>query len=197
MSTDQPYVETDLLHRVAAGEEDAFNQLFAQYRNDVYLHALTYTKSPEFSEELVLDIFLKIWENREKLTEITHFKGYLFILSRNQVISAMRKCLLQPVTGMDLSYQISDWMEPDKRLEYKEAQALLEKAIATLSPQQRTAFTLSRAEGKTYEEIAAIMGISKRTVNYHIVAALNALRQHLHNNSTSLVIYLAAIFWEL
>lgn len=195
MPEDQPYEEKALLTKVAEGSETAFNQLFRQYRNGVYLHALTYTKSPEFAEELVLDIFLKIWNNRSDLTEVRHFEGYLFILSRNQVISAMRKRLNTPVAGLDLAQWAATGMTPDKHLEFKEVQALLEQAIAGLPAQQRTAFTLSRNEGKTYEEIAAIMGISRRTVNFHIVGALNTLRHFFYTRIVTVLAWLAT--WML
>ncbi|WP_295118468.1 RNA polymerase sigma-70 factor [uncultured Chitinophaga sp.] len=190
LPANQSYEEKALLKQVAAGNEAAFNQLFERHRNGVYLHALTYAKSPEFAEELVLDIFMKIWDNRERLPEVDHFPGYLFILSRNQVISAMRKRLEQPVTDMDLTQWATHGMGPDKHLEFKEVQVMLEKGIAALSPQQRTAFTLSRHEGKTYDEIAAIMGISKRTVNFHIVGALNTLRHFFYSRTAPLLAYL-------
>jgi RNA polymerase sigma-70 factor (family 1) len=193
LPADQSYEEKALLQRVAEGNEAAFNQLFERHRNGVYLHALTYTKSPEFAEELVLDIFMKIWNNRQRLVEVDHFPGYLFILSRNQVISAMRKRLEQPITDVDLTQWETQVMRPDKHLEFKEVQSLLEKGIAALSPQQRTAFTLSRKEGKTYDEIAVIMGISKRTVNFHIVGALNSLRHFFYSRTASLLAYIATL----
>lgn len=196
MPADQPYDEKVLLTQLAAGNEAAFNQLFERHRNGIYLHALTYTKSPEFAEELVLDIFMKIWDNRERLPEIAHFPGYLFILSRNQLVSAMRKRLEQPFTDMDLTQWESPGTGPDKHLELKEVQALLEKAIASLPPQQRTAFTLSRTDGKTYDEIAAIMGITKRTVNFHIVGALNTLRHFFYSRTIMLLAYLAVFLWR-
>lgn len=194
MPADFPYDDETLLRRVAGGNEKAFNQLFAQHRNHVYIHALTYTKSPELAEELVLDIFLKIWNDREKLLEVENFRGYLFILSRNQVISAMRKQLEQPLPEEALALWETPGARPDGRLEFKETQALLARALGTLSPQQRTAFTLSRHEGKTYEEIAGIMGISRRTVNFHIVGALNNLRQFFHQHAGPLAIYIVSRF---
>ncbi|UYQ93824.1 RNA polymerase sigma-70 factor [Chitinophaga horti] len=194
MPAELSYDEKALLLRVSEGDETAFNFLFGQHRNDVYLHALTYTKSPEFAEELVLDIFMKIWNGRSRLTEVDNFRGYLFILSRNQVISAMRKRLEQPVSDDALAFLETPGMRPDSHLEFKEVQSLLEKALATLSPQQRTAFHLSRTEGKTYEEIAEIMGISRRTVNFHMVAALNTLRQYFYRHAAPFALYLTAHF---
>lgn len=153
------------------------------------MHALTYSKSPQFSEELVLDIFLKVWHNRAQLPDILHFKNYLFILSKNQIISAIRKQLTELKNTDALSDLTETALLPNKQLEAKESAAMLHQAIEQLSGQQKIAFTLSRFEKKTYEEIGAIMGITKRTVNFHIVAALNALREILYRHPL-LVIWL-------
>lgn len=175
--------EKELLTRVAEGDEAAFSRLFEVYRNDVFMHALTYSKSVQFSEELVLDIFFKIWSNRHQLESIQHFKNYLFILSKNHIISAMRRRLREGVAATTLEEITTEMMSPSQRLEMKEVEHLIHKAIDGLPAQQKIAFTLSRLESKTYDEIAEIMGITKRTVNFHIVQALNTLRNVFRNNN--------------
>lgn len=183
--------EQELLLRVAEGDEAAFKELFGLFRNDVYMHSLTYTKSPEFSEELVLDIFLKVWNNRSQLTDIKHFKNYLFILSKNHIISAMRKRLVDGKAMTSLEQLKEEVLQPFRHLEARETERLLLKTIDNLPQQQRTAFTLSRMENKTYDEIASIMGITRRTVNFHIVQALNTLRDALYNKTwLSILFYL-------
>lgn len=158
------------------------------------MHSLTYSKSPEFSEELVLDIFLKIWNNRLQLKNVQSFKNYLFILSKNHIISAMRKRLAEGKAMTTLSDLNEEVMLP-RQLELKETEQLLQKAIEELPQQQKTAFMLSRVDNKTYDEIAEIMGITKRTVNFHIVQALNTLRTVLRNSTlVSFLFYLCLPF---
>jgi RNA polymerase sigma-70 factor (family 1) len=175
--------EQELLKRVAESDQVAFSRVFEMFRNDVYMHALTYSKSAQFSEELVLDIFLKVWNNRQQLDAVNHFRNYLFILSKNHIISAMRKRLSEGNPSGTLDELTADMISPSHQMEIKEAEDLIRKAIDGLPPQQKLAFTLSRVENKTYDEIASIMGITKRTVNFHIVQALNTLRIVFRNNS--------------
>lgn len=181
---DVPYHEKELILRIAEGDEQAFNSLFRKFRNDVYYHALSYTKSAVTAEELVIDVFLKVWQNREGLKDVRDFRSFLFILSRNQIISEMRKRIDYELAEMN-NLALADFAQnPQSKLEVKELEKLLDEGISRLPPQQRTAFTLSRKQGKTYEEIAGIMGVSKRTVNFHIVQALNSLRTFFRTATT-------------
>jgi len=173
---DASYNEKELILRTSEGDERAFNGLFRTFRNDVYYHALSYTKSAVVAEDLVIEIFTKVWQNRHNLRDVRDFRSFLFILSRNRIISEMRKRIDYELAETE-NIALADLApSPESRLEAKELEKLLEEGISRLPPQQRTAFTLSRKEGKTYDEIAEIMGLSKRTVNFHIVQALNSLR---------------------
>ncbi|WP_186452464.1 RNA polymerase sigma factor [Chitinophaga polysaccharea] len=178
--------ERELLSETARGNEVAFSALLDLYRNKLYSHALSYLKSCQEAEELVQDVFLKIWDNRHRLPEIENFKNYLFILSRNQLVSAVRKRLktAAPPTDDDLN---EGWL-PDGQLEWKETYQQIQQAIGRLPPQQKAVFILSRFENFTYQQIAVQLQISPTTVKFHMVAALNTLREALHYNVFMLLI---------
>ena len=186
-----PLEENELLRLVSLGDNSAFTLLFDRYQNKVYSHALTFVKSPQNAEEIVTDIFLKVWNNRKELPEIKNFKNYLFILSRNYLVSSIRK-------KVSLTVEINkDWMEdilqPDKQYHLKETHQVLMRGIEQLSPQQKKIFKMSRLDGLTYDEIAKSLSISSRTVKFHIILALNYLREHARHHQLYPLLALAFI----
>lgn len=182
--------EKELLARVAAGDQEAFTLLVDAYRNKVFSHALTFTRSYPEAEELTQDIFLKVWSNRHRLPGIAQFKNYLFILARNQLVSAIRKKVMD--TSDDQSDDIpEDLLLPDRQYELKETYRIILQGIERLPPQQKAVFTLGRLQQLNYEEIGGRLGISKRTVKFHMVQALNFLREFLRYPGDFTVLLLA------
>ncbi|WP_423735825.1 RNA polymerase sigma factor [Chitinophaga caseinilytica] len=170
--------EQDLLSKTASGDQQAFAGLVDMYWNKVYSHALAYTKRQAQAQEITQDIFLHIWHKRDHLAEVASFKNFLFIVGKNQIISAMRRNL-QVTVAPDGSELYEEVMQADHPLRYKEAYQQVLEVIEQLPPVRRKVFKLSRIDGLSYEEIAAQLNISRNTVKEHIVKSLNYLRQHL------------------
>jgi RNA polymerase sigma-70 factor (ECF subfamily) len=173
------HTEKELLIGVAAGNEEAFSRLVNLYRNKVFSHALTFVKSYEEAEEITQDIFVKVWANRLRLPEVKDFKNYLFILGRNHLVSAIRKKVMDTTANDDEEDIPGTLLLPDHQVEYKETYRHLINGLDRLPPQQKAVFTLSRMENLSHAEIAERLGISKRTVKFHLVQALNFLREYL------------------
>lgn len=181
--------ERELLEQVAAGDEPAFRTILRFYHPRVFSHALTFTKSYPEAEEITQDIFLRIWQQREKLPQIENFRNYLYISGRNQIISAMRKQIMKTDTAAE--DPIEDILIPDQQYQYKETYALILKAVDKLPPRQREVFTMSRLEHLSHEQIAEKLNISKAAVNWHIVQALNTLRAYLVSYPEVLILLIA------
>ncbi|MGN7720113.1 RNA polymerase sigma-70 factor [Chitinophaga sp. 22620] len=175
-------IERDMLLLVAAGNRQAFNSLLHARWNKVYTLALTYLRSAEDAQELTQDVFLKVWQNRTQLPSVVNFDGWLFILARNGILSELRKKKARPIISAEPGEWEEDTILPDHPLIYKEASALVAKGIEALPPARKKVFTLSRMEGKSYEEIAAMLNISRNGVKDHIVKALHFLRNYLHEH---------------
>lgn len=179
MNQNPSHTEKELLIGVAAGNEEAFSRLVNLYRNKVFSHALTFVKSYEEAEEITQDIFVKVWVNRHRLPEVKDFKNYLFILGRNHLVSAIRKKVMDTTTNDDEEDIPGTLLLPDHQVEYKETYRHLINGLEQLPPQQKAVFTLSRMENLSHAEIAERLGITKRTVKFHLVQALNFLREYL------------------
>jgi RNA polymerase sigma-70 factor (family 1) len=165
---------SECLYKVSQGNQAAFAQLLRKCWNKVYTQAITYLKDPSLAQEITQDVFIKIWSTRSGLTEVQNFSNYLFIVSRNEIISALRK-KGQGFANPDLDMQ-DNLLLPDERLQYKEFHHRLLQAIEELPPVRKRVFKMSRLEGRSYEEIAKELSISRNGVKDHIVKALNFLR---------------------
>lgn len=191
------HTDRALLAKIAAGDEQAFALLLDQYRGRVFSHVLTYVKIYDEAIEIVQDIFIKIWVQRERLTEVNDFPAYLFIISRNYLVSAIRKRVMDRVILQDED-MLHEIIRPDNTLETKELEKYIADAVAQMPPRQRMVFNLSRHARLSQEEIAAKMNISKRTVKFHMTAALNSLRLFLKDTDYGAVFILLLLhFYDL
>lgn len=179
MSRYELYEEGKLLQLVAANDCDAFAELVGRYWNNIYSQALVYLKSTHQAQDIVQDVFLKIWEKRHTLATVDRFDSFLFIVARNHIISSFRKKITQPQPGSLSEPALETGSRPDDLLWSKELQEVISSGIDLLPSQQKTAFLLSREEGLTYDAVALQMGLSKETVKKHIGRALNFLRHYI------------------
>jgi RNA polymerase sigma-70 factor (ECF subfamily) len=171
-----------LLQLIAIGNEQAFETLFEKYRGKLYTYLKGITKSPEASEEIVMDVFLKIWIGRQTVNEIQHFDSFLFRIAHNKAIDFLR-ALHRDQTLFTLVWeeiQVLGSQTADAGLKEKESHAILQSAIDRLSPKRRLVYELSRENALSHDQIAAYLNLSKSTVNNHLVESLRFIRNYLN-----------------
>lgn len=177
--------------RVAEGEEEAFTILFNQYWDNIYSVAFLLTKSEAMAEDVVQDIFLKIWHKRTELTGLERLDNYLFVLARNHIFSEFKKLRIRKEHVERLKAYFNNREDtPEDRLLQKEANVLLARAVSGLAVQQQQVYRLSREQGFSYEEIAAKLGISVHTVRNHMSRALRHIREALQRGGNAGVVAL-------
>lgn len=142
------------------------------------MHVLSILKSPARAEEITQDIFLKIWNKRQGLSEILSFENYLYIITRNYTISDLRK----KFRGGGLTPDPGSGWTPEQQLQFKELNGRLGKIVDRLPPRRKQVFIMSRLEDKTHQQIASELGISTGTVNQQLIAALSFVRAELRNH---------------
>ena len=167
-----------LLQQVAEGHRPSFTVLYDRYWKKIYATSLHYLKSSEWAQDLVQDIFLKIWIRRSVLPEIDNFESFIFIVARNELVSAIRKKVAAAPLP-DTGEMTAATETPDYALQLKQTEQLIEDAIAQLPPQQKLVFLLARRGGLSHETIARRLGLNTRTVNNHASRALLHIRQYL------------------
>ncbi|WP_164714123.1 RNA polymerase sigma factor [Chitinophaga rhizosphaerae] len=172
--------DSELLLQVAKGDEKAFTTLYWQYSGTLYRNFLRMVKDETIAEELVQDLFSRIWQKRESLQVEKSFKAYLFRAGYHLMIDFYRKLKRdQDLYGHFRQVASENYNHIEEIFNLKDSQALLARALDALSPQQQKAFRLCRMEGKTYREAAEEMGISPHTVKEYFTKANHAVRAYL------------------
>lgn len=169
-----------IIENIKNGNEDSFKELFDIYNRRLYYFVFKYLRNKEDSEEIVQEIFLKIWRDRSKLDPGLSLKSFLFTIAYNSTMNAIRKRAFneQYKNMVGLTTALSD-MATEEDVNYRETLLLIEKAIDLLPPKRKQVFLMSRYEGLTYQEIADRLSLSVKTVNDHMNEALKFLRKNL------------------
>ncbi len=193
------YPDQELCHLISDGDEQAFAVLVNRLWRNIYLHALTYTHSPQASEEITQDIFLQVWLKRETLKEITNFSGWLHILARNKIISLMR-VKVQELAGLSEVQSshdnaIESILVPDLQAEHRQSYQLLLKGIEMLPEKRKAVFKMSRLEGMSNIEIAEKLQMNPVTVSQYLAKALGFLRSYLNNHTDEAILVVLMMYW--
>ena len=185
--------ENDLLLRVAGGDEHAFSELFNTHHQLLGTHIYRITGSAELAEEVVQDVFLKIWLSRESLAAVQHFRAYLFVISKNHALNCLRKLAKERLRQKTIE-ENAMVLIPEENSGLDAYYSLLDEAIDHLPPQQQKVYLLSRHKRLKYDEIANQMGISRETVKKYLQASTHSITNFVQSNmDMSAVIALAAI----
>lgn len=176
MSLNSSFDENKLLHELSQGSELAFTELYNRYKNLVYGTALKITKSKVLAEEVVQDVFLKIWQNQEKAAEITNFENYLFIISRNHIFDMIKKIARETNLASDITYKNIASDDTDTAIKDDQYNVILNQIIEQLPPQQQKIYKMAKMEGLSHQKIGENLGISTETVKKHMAQALKFVR---------------------
>ena len=188
-------ISNDILKSIVGGNELSFRTFFDYYWDTIYSVAFTFTKSESLSEEIVQDVFVKVWLNREQLAAVTDMEAWLFIIARNHILNVLQKKVKEETFLKNLDGYFNNINgSPEDVLFKKEAEALVHSAVTQLPKQQQMIYTLSRIAGLSQEEIATKLNISKNTVKSHMNKALNSIRIHIESNSAGISLIYAVIF---
>lgn len=170
--------EKKLLFQLKAGNEKAFEQLYNLYSLRLYRFLLKLIKDEEIAQDLLQDVFIKIWEKREMLDPAKSFRPYLFRIAENNVIDFFRKAACDKKLEMKLAAACTEmYSHIEEAIYSKENSVILDQAVKQLPPQCQLVFTLCKLEGKSYKEVSQILGISVATISNHLQKASQSIRQ--------------------
>ncbi len=173
--------EYNLLQKLKKGDLKAYQQLYDRYHLQVYNWALKFVKIPAIAEDIVQDVFLKIWVIRERLNPQLSFPAFIYRICRNRAFSDLKKIAVSERLTLDVMEQFRSLKEsPEDLAIWNQYEVLLENAIRKLPKQRQKVFKLCRQGGKTYEEVAEELCISKNTVKEHMVMAVKNIREYFY-----------------
>ncbi|HEY0739923.1 MAG TPA: RNA polymerase sigma-70 factor [Chryseosolibacter sp.] len=166
-----------LLLQIADGDEKSFRQIFDHYASKVFVFALKLTHSKPVAEEIVQEVFIKLWNNRHRLPEVECFPSYLAAIARNHTFNVLKNIALQEKVKAEFSHQQAQThCETEECIIHNDYQNILSQIVNELPLQQKTAYSLCYGEGLKYEEAAKRMNISTLTVKTHMQTALRTIK---------------------
>lgn len=169
-----------VLQKMICGNEDAFKYFFDTYYDDLCNFVNSYLRDRILSEDIVQNIFVHLWENKNKLPSDCSIKSYLYTASKNKSLNFLRNRKNQNriIENLKLSDDITEFTS-DQYLEFDELRAVIIKGIEMLPDRCREIYMLSRNEGLSNKEIAEKLAISVKTVENQVTIAIRKLKEHL------------------
>jgi RNA polymerase sigma-70 factor, ECF subfamily len=172
----------ELVRLLKKGDINAFNAIYYKYCKKLYAFVIMYLKQEEDAEEIVQEVFIKIWQSKDKIDVSSSFESFLFTIAYNATMSLFRKRMSENKSRQYLKslQHISSSDETMYEIQVKELDNKVHNLLKQLTPKQKEIYYLSREDGLTHKEIAQKLNISPNTVNNHLVTILKFLKIHMH-----------------
>lgn len=178
------------MSNLKTGDRHAFDELFRIYGKYIYHFAFGYLKSKEDAEEIVQNLFLKIWNNRHSLNPERSFQSYLFTIASHDISAAFKKKQRSHYYLHDITSNVSDFNDDtEQQTNYQSLLQLVEQIISALPDRQREILLMRKMNGMAVSEIARQLGISIKTAEHHITEALKTIKKRLTQDNTRLLLF--------
>ncbi|NQX41601.1 RNA polymerase sigma-70 factor, ECF subfamily [Pedobacter steynii] len=183
MNDYREFSDVELCRLLTEGNHAAFNEIHKRYYSLLYRHAYKRLPHREEVKDILQELFAFIWNNRNTLVLSSGLASYLYVATRNRVINVFNRQKIRDEYAdslqgfLDQGENITDWA-----IRVKELTILVEKEVASLPPQMRKVFELSRNAHMTYQEIGEMLNTSPLTVKKQIHNTLKILREKLGAN---------------
>lgn len=176
--------ERSLVLRLIEGDEDAFCELYAAYKNRLIYFAMRFLKSREYAEDIFQDAFAVVWQGRRFINPDASFSAYLYTIVRNRILNQLRDLSNQDkLREQILSQAVNYTNETKDEIIANDLRQFISRALQQLTPRQREIFQMSRERQMSHREIAEVLGIFVNTVQESISISLRTLRTYLEKNS--------------
>ncbi len=190
-------IDKQLIKLMVKGDENAFKKVYDAYYDKLYYYCLQFVKSEDLAQELLQDVFVKLWEQRDKINPDLSFNAYFYKMTRNHTYDFLKKAARDQRLKEEMMLSVI-WRhsQEEDNLTYAEYDAIVKQSIHKLPTQRKLIFQLSRHDGMSYEEIAKSLGISKNTVKVQIFRALKTIKKHLqmHTDFTVALLVGSSLF---
>lgn len=181
-----------IVKRLIGDDKKALDELYNYYYPRLYTFAKKFLKVEDDINDILQDVFIKIWENRKNIKNVETFNAYIFTITKNTVITYFReKTKLIAFESRMKEMATSEGHFRDDSLEYKDIKEKVDRLIEQLPEKRKLIFKLSREQGLSHKEIAVQLDISVKTVEDHIMHAIRYLREHLNPLDIITLLYMA------
>ncbi|MDR6785521.1 RNA polymerase sigma-70 factor (family 1) [Pedobacter africanus] len=188
--------DNELLTKLVAGEESAFAAVYLKFKSPVFSIVKKFVHAEELAEDLTQEVFIKLWESRNKLVDVQSLRAYIFTIAKNHTINNLKKTLQSDIAKTAIIAAFPPGRNiTEEQLINKEYKAYLQQQLDTLPERTREVFRQCREHHRTYDEVAASIGISRNAVKKHMVNAVKHLSSAVQKDlGISLSVLLAIVF---
>lgn len=191
--------EKETLVKLKQGDESAFSTIYSHYKPALINFIKSLIKVGDIAEDITQQVFLSVWLNRNNIHPDQSFSSYLFTMAKNSTLNYIRKDNnnKQYLKDMIWDEMLIGRCFTDEAVEHDELLKTINEAIGSLTDQKKKIFEMSRKFGKSHEEIATELNISKNTVKNHIVDSISLIKKHIaskENLSQSTILLLLWLF---
>jgi RNA polymerase sigma-70 factor (ECF subfamily) len=168
----------DIQVKIAVGDEDALSELYQLFHKRLHQFARVITRSDEIAKEVVNDVFVKLWSNRDKINEIENLTVYLYVAVKNRSVNELsrkaKELVNTPFDYFDIELKESA-ANPHELMVTTEIMQRMQKAVDALPPRCKMIFKLVREDGLKYKEVAQILNISVNTIDVQMAIAVKKI----------------------
>ncbi len=183
-----------MLEKIKEGSSQEFSSLFRKYYEPLYFFAGRFVNDPISAENIVQDVFVKMWEEKEKLNIHSNLKAYLYTSVKNSCINLVKRENFFSSVEEDAEYEDDTIKLPSRVLEEKEVAETVNNAIKQLPEKCRQIFMMSKFDELSYQEIADLQNISINTVKTQLKRAVKFLAKSL-SHLRSIIIFIQFMIW--
>lgn len=179
-------LNNELFTRLAKDDEHAFREIFHFYTPRLHPFILRIVKSEAVAEEMVQEVFMKLWINRSAMATKENPSAWLFTVAANQSLTFLRRLSVERrfINAVKNDFSADTNSPIEETVISRESERLLQDAVNNLPARQKLVYSLSRNEGLSHEKISDQLGISPNTVKNHIISATRNIRQFLQKTGT-------------
>ena len=186
-----------ILSRLKHGDESSLQDFIFLYKRPLANAMLRMLKSREDVEELLQDLFLRVWNNRENIDPNRSYKAYIHKIAENLVLDKLRQSARDKnFVANYFCHIIEAYSHIEENIFDKETKAILNQALSHLPEQRRRVFILCKIEGRSYEEVSQLMSISTATINSHIVNANSSLKAYFAQRTDLATIVIVSLLFS-
>lgn len=181
--------EKEFILRLRTGDIDAFDTLYHAWHSRVYANIFKLTGDENATKDILQEVFISLWEKRLTIHPDKDIAGWLFVVSYNKSLTWLKKSLRAANAYAKASEQPAE----SENGVYEAKIQLVKEAIGQLSPQKRKVFELCKLHGKSYDETARELHISKHTVKEYLSASLVCIKEYVRKHPEYHLFYIQLI----
>ncbi len=169
-----------MVRLIKSGDQGAFVKLYQQYHGALYSFLLKFLKSPDQVKDIVQDTFVKVWERRASLNEDLSVKSYIFTIGKNLMLNVLKRASNEMLLSREIYFYTQHTNNfTEESMLNADYERIAQNAIRQLPPQRKAIFKMCRHEGKSYEEVANELQVTKSTINGQMVKAMKSIKAYL------------------